>query len=130
MYFKGTLSCLKNFWQLKALLKNAFYFTSRALFVLKIFKSLSWLFVHAARRFFEKDKVNFKFYDVTAWSADHCNTHIPQYDSFWNLDLDCAPGSWTQTHKNLEHENSGLWKTWSLKNVGNSWMQKKDWKTT
>ena len=35
-------------------MKNAFYFTSKALFVLKIFKFLSWFFGHVA-----------KFYDVT-----------------------------------------------------------------
>ena len=42
-----------NFWQLKAPLKmmiNAFYFISKALFVLKIFKSLSWLFGHVSKR--------------------------------------------------------------------------------
>ena len=27
----------------------------------------------------KKDKVNFKFYDVTAWLANNCNTHIVQY---------------------------------------------------
>ena len=44
-----------------------FYFTSKALFVLMIFKFLSRLFCHVAKRLDEKDKVNFKFYDVTAW---------------------------------------------------------------
>ena len=32
------------------LMKNAFYFTSKALFVLKIFKFLSWLFGHVAKQ--------------------------------------------------------------------------------
>ena len=27
----------------------------------------------------KKDKVNFKFYDVTAWLTNNCNTHIVQY---------------------------------------------------
>ena len=57
-----------NFWQLNALfkmMKNAFHFTSKAVFVLKIFKFLSWLFGHVAKRLDKKDKVNFKFYDVT-----------------------------------------------------------------
>ena len=31
-------------------MKNAFYFTSKAFFVLKIFKFLSWLFVHISKR--------------------------------------------------------------------------------
>ena len=29
--------------------------------------------------FIEKIKVNFKFYDVTAWLTNNCNTHIAQY---------------------------------------------------
>ena len=61
------------------MMKNAFYFTSKALFVLKILKFLSWLFRHVAKGFDQKDKINFKFYDVTAWLANNCNTHISQY---------------------------------------------------
>ena len=55
-----SITCLKahsqvwdNFWQLKTLLKmmkNAFYFTSKVLFILKIFRFLSWLFGHVAKR--------------------------------------------------------------------------------
>ena len=60
-------------------MKNAFYFNSKALFVLKVFKFLSWLFGHAAKRLDKKDKVNFKFYDVTAWLTNNCNTRIAQY---------------------------------------------------
>ena len=40
-------------------MKNAFYFISKALFVLKIFRFLSWHFGHVARRLNQKDKVNF-----------------------------------------------------------------------
>ena len=61
------------------LMKNAFYFTSKALFVLKIFKFLSLLFDHVAKRLEKEDKVNFKFYYVTAWLPNNCNTHIAQY---------------------------------------------------
>ena len=65
MLFKGPLSgCLRQFLATESslkMMKNAFYFTSKALFVLKIFK------------------VNFKFYDVTAWLTNICNTHIAQY---------------------------------------------------
>ena len=39
--------------------ENAFYFISKAPFVLKIFEFLSWLFGHVAKRLDEKDKVNF-----------------------------------------------------------------------
>ena len=60
-------------------MKNAFYLTSKALFVLKIFKFLSWLFGYVEKRLHEKDKVNFKFYDVTAWLTNSCNTYIAEY---------------------------------------------------
>ena len=61
------------------MMKNAFYFTSKALSVLKIFKFLSWFFGHVAKRLDEKDKANFEFYDVTAWLTNNGNTHIAQY---------------------------------------------------
>ena len=54
-------------------------FTSKALFVLKIFKFLYWIFGHVAKRLDKKDKVNFKFYNVTAWLINTCDTHIVQY---------------------------------------------------
>ena len=66
---KGALSGLRQFLATESLLKmmkNAFYFTSTALFVLKIFKFLTGYFGHASKRLDEKDKVSFKFYDVTA----------------------------------------------------------------
>ena len=46
-------------------MKDAFYFTSKALFVLKIFKFFSWLFGRVAKRL--HFKVNFKIFDATAW---------------------------------------------------------------
>ena len=61
------------------MVENAIYFTEKAFFVLKIFKSLSWLFVHVTKRFDKIDKANFKFYEVTAWLLNNCNTHIAQY---------------------------------------------------
>ena len=81
---KGALSSVKQFLTAESLLKlmkNAFYFTSKALFVLKIFKFLSRLFGHVAK-WFDKNgliKVNFKFYDVRTWLTNNCNTHIAQY---------------------------------------------------
>ena len=61
------------------MIKNAFYFTSKVLFVLKIFKILSWLFGHAAKRLEKKDKVNFKLYHVASWLINNRNKHIAQY---------------------------------------------------
>ena len=77
--FKDALSGLRKISETKSPLKvieNAFYFTLKALFVLKIFKVLSSIFGHVEKRFDFKDKVNFKFYDVTIWETNNCNTHI------------------------------------------------------
>ena len=83
-YFKGAFysQVWNNFWQAESplkMMKNAFYFTSRALFVLKIFRFLSWLLGNVSKRLNQKDKLNFKFCDVTAWLINNCNTHIAQY---------------------------------------------------
>ena len=61
------------------MMKYTFYFSSKALFVLKIFKLSSSRFGHVEKRLDQKDKVSFKFHDVTAWLTDNCNTHIAQY---------------------------------------------------
>ena len=52
MSLKGPLSGLRHFWPLKPLkmMKYAFYFILKALFVLKIFKFLSSLFGHLEKR--------------------------------------------------------------------------------
>ena len=46
---------------------NAFYFTLKALFFLKIFKFFLDFLSHVEKLFNEKDKVNFKIYNITAW---------------------------------------------------------------
>ena len=51
--FKGTLSGLKQFLAVESplkMMKNTFYFILKALFVLKIFKFLYWLFGHVAKQ--------------------------------------------------------------------------------
>ena len=65
---QGTLSGLRQFLAECSLkmMKNA-YFRSKALFVLKILKLLSWICGHVPKRLDKINKVNFKFYDVTAW---------------------------------------------------------------
>ena len=78
---KGALSGLRQFLATKSplkMMKNAFCFTSKALFVLKVFKFLSWLFGHAAEQLDKKGKVNFKSYDVTGCLTNNCNIHIVQ----------------------------------------------------
>ena len=55
---QGALSGLRPFLATGSplkMMKNAFYFTLKALFVLQIFKLLSWLFGHVAKRFDKKD---------------------------------------------------------------------------
>ena len=49
------------------MMKNAFYFASKALFILKIFKFLSWVFGHVEERLDYEEKVNFKMYSFTTW---------------------------------------------------------------
>ena len=61
------------------MMKNAFYFTSKAVFILKIFKVLARHFGHVAKRFDQKDMDDFKIYDVTVWLTNNCNIHIVQY---------------------------------------------------
>ena len=59
--FKGALSDLRQFLATESPLKmmeNAFYFTLNTFFLLKIFKFLSRLFGHLAKRLARKDKVN------------------------------------------------------------------------
>ena len=79
---KGALSGLRHFLANESplkIMKNAFYFTSKALFVLKILKFFSWLFGHVAKRLDKEDKINFKFYDVAALLTNDYNTHIAKY---------------------------------------------------
>ena len=80
---KGALSDLRHFFVAESplkMMKNYFYFTSKTLFVLKIFQVfLSRLFGNVAKRPDKKDKINFKFYDVTVWLTNNWNTHIAQY---------------------------------------------------
>ena len=58
------------------MMKNAFYSSSKAYFIFKILKFFSWLFGHVGKQLDQKDKVNFKFYDVTTWLTNNCNPHI------------------------------------------------------
>ena len=49
------------------MMKNAFYFTLKALFVFKRFNCLFWFFGHVVKGLSQKDKVNFKIFDVIIW---------------------------------------------------------------
>ena len=82
MFLNDALLGLRQFLAAESALKMmkiTFYFTSKVLFVLKMFKFLSWLFSHVAKWLDKKDKINFKFYNLTAWLTNNCNAYIAQY---------------------------------------------------
>ena len=60
------------------MMKNAFYFMLKALFVFGIFKFLSWSFGHVGKRLDKKTKINFEIYDVTDWETNNYNIYICQ----------------------------------------------------
>ena len=61
-------------------MKNAYYFILKAFFFLKIFKIFVLTFWSYRKKWLGwKDKVNFKFHDVTAWLTNNYNTHTAQY---------------------------------------------------
>ena len=79
---KGALESLRPFLMTESplkMMKNAFYFTLKALFVFKIFKFLLWLFGHVQKTARLERYVNFKIHDVTTWLTNNFNTHIVQY---------------------------------------------------
>ena len=60
-------------------MENAFHFTSKDLFVLKIFKFALQLFGHVTKRLDKRAKVDLKITDVRTWLTNIWNTHIAQY---------------------------------------------------
>ena len=56
------------------MMKNAFYFTSEALFVLKLFKFFSNFFVHVGKRLGKKAKFNINF--MTSQPGNNYITNI------------------------------------------------------
>ena len=48
-FFKDTLSGPREFLATLKMMKNVFYFTLKALFVLKVFKFLSWISGHVEK---------------------------------------------------------------------------------
>ena len=80
---KGPIPGLRQFLTAECplkMMKNAFYFRLKALFVPEIITFLSWLFGYVEERLDKKATVNFNFkiYDGTDWTPDYCNTHITQ----------------------------------------------------
>ena len=78
--FKGPFSGMRQFLTIESPLKtmkNAFYFMLKALFVLKIFTFLPLLFGYVEKQLDKKARVNFKIYDVTDWTTNNYNIHLP-----------------------------------------------------
>ena len=78
---KAALSGLTKFLAIESplkMMKILLILPWKALFVLEIFKFLSWLLGHIGKRLDYKGKVNFKIYDVTTREKNNCNTHIAQ----------------------------------------------------
>ena len=61
------------------MMKNAFYFMLKALFVLEIFTFLSSVFGYVGKRLHKKTMINFKIYGLTDWKTNIYNVHITQY---------------------------------------------------
>ena len=61
------------------MMSNAFYFILKALFVLKMFAFLFWLFGYAWKRLNKKAKENYKTYDVTCCNTNIFDKHIAGY---------------------------------------------------
>ena len=64
------------------MIKNIFYFTLKALFLLKIFKFLYFcidFYGHLGKQLDKKTKVNFKIYDIKNWEINNYNVHFTQY---------------------------------------------------
>ena len=51
----------------------------KALFVLEVFKLLSWLFGYVEKRLGKKPMINFKIYDATDWTTNNYKIYIAQY---------------------------------------------------
>ena len=65
------------------MMKNAFNFTLKALFDLKIFKFLrdtffKKYFFKIFKRLDQRDEFNFKDYDIVIWETNNFNIHIDQ----------------------------------------------------
>ena len=70
-------------------MKNAFYFILKALFVLWIFKFLSWLFGHVGKTAWLERQDEFQNSDVTTCSTNNYNTQYTSQEvettRQWNL---------------------------------------------
>ena len=59
------------------MIKNAFYFILKPLFVLKIFNFFPDILSHVGKRLDKKAKANFKIYDVIKWEKIFTKRILP-----------------------------------------------------
>ena len=59
--------------------EKCFYFISKALFILKIFKFLPWLWWKMKKQLDWKENFHFEVHDVTIWLTNNYNANIAQY---------------------------------------------------
>ena len=60
-------------------MKNAFYFTLKALFFPEIFKFSFRVFGHVGKRLDTKGKKDFRTYDAAKWLTNNYNTQFARY---------------------------------------------------
>ena len=72
-------------YDIKKVIRNTSYFILKAVFVLKIFKFLSWLFEHLEKMAIRLrlDEANFKIHHATTWLTNNYNTYVTQYLTKW-----------------------------------------------
>ena len=56
-----------------------FFITPQKIFSFSRYLSFVLTFYHVSKRLDKKGRVNFKFYDITAWLTNNLYTHIAQY---------------------------------------------------
>ena len=61
------------------MIKNAFYFILKSLFLFKMFRICPDFFGHVRKWLDKKAKVNFQIYDVATWEKSNYNTYIAQH---------------------------------------------------
>ena len=61
------------------MMKNAFYFPSKALFGFEIFSFFVLTFGSVEKRLQKKVMINFQIYDVTGWTKNNNNLNIARY---------------------------------------------------
>ena len=126
-YLKAHSQVRDNFWQLKVLyklMKNAFHFTLKALFAIKIFKFLSWLFGYAKKWLDYKSTFNFKIYGKNNLAMKF--GQLIEYNIFFLIWIHSMKG-WTATArhgvtrkrstKRLQHTGNLFRKNLQLKDV-------------